>query len=312
MSNMKRNFGFSLTELMMSLGILSVLLMMGTGVMSYMSKSMSSADKMSDINQLTNELQDILSSPVMCSKVVAGVPPSEQQSLVISEKIRAHAKYTKNVEIIEVKLMNIQKVKDDIYRAQVRVRGKKLGTFLGSGEFVRDAVFFYESKTNATISSCIGETYSPRASCGSLGGVWDDLYSRCDFCPALGGEKVANICRLKPKDLAGADCPITKTFSDEDCSWTSRSAAINFVMDLTSTVSFVSTAEIQEMRVSLTKLMVNPQDPSCKKVGSDNADIICNWSGRHGVLSFGAAVAMTKSQCANSITVEVGCPQRSE
>jgi prepilin-type N-terminal cleavage/methylation domain-containing protein len=303
---MKRNFGFSLTELMMSLGILSVLLMMGTGVMSYMSKSMSTADKMSDINQLTNELQDIMSSPILCTKVVAGVPPSEQQSLVISEKIRAHAKYTKNIEIIEVKLMNIQKVKDEYYRAQVRVRGKKLGTFLGSGEFVRDAVFFYQSKTNTSISSCVGEASNPRTSCGSLGGVWDDLYSRCDFCSSLGGEKVANICRLKPKDLSGTECPITKTFSDEDCGWSSRAAAVAFVTDLTATASFVSSAEIQEMRTSLLKLMLNPEDPRCKQ--ASGADIICNWSGRHGVLGFGAAGARTQTQCANSITVEVSCP----
>jgi hypothetical protein len=67
---------------------------------------------------------------------------------------------------------------------------------------------------------------------------------------------------------------------------------------------------IQEMRASLTKLMVNPQDPSCKMVASAGSDIICNWSGRHGVLGFGAAVGRTQAQCANSITVEVSCPPR--
>lgn len=190
---------------MVSVGIMGIIVLIASGASQMMMKSSSNIDKVSEQVALVNEISNLLNNPTTCTLALKGKLSSVENELALSVDLQSGQKYSNKIDIKSIQFRNITKVLDQVYRADVQVRGEKIGNILGSKEFSKYVRTFYLVNSENRIVSCLGENVDIVANCTALGGIWSEISSKCDFCATLGGEWRDGKCNLpKLSELANS------------------------------------------------------------------------------------------------------------
>lgn len=228
MHHLKLNFkGFTLTEVMVSVGVLGIIVLIASGSSQMILKSATTADKVSEQVTLTNEITSILSDPRACTAALAGQKSSDGNEVSLGLNIQSGQKYAGKIDIRELRLSNISKITETAYRADLILRGAKMGDVIGSKDFSKTFRAYYAINDKNQIESCLGESLDPAAHCSALGGEWGDLIKRCDFCKGLGGVWQGNKCQLPQEATAVAN----EACDPELYSQTTKSAVADAALD---------------------------------------------------------------------------------
>ncbi len=173
--------GMSIVEVMMALGISSLLFL---GLSSKTQETFSSKTTINaaqDLNGLMYELNGILNNPPVCTTAMTtlSVSSSSGQDLQISKDLRAGAKIG-TLSVTSVTLQSVTQVSGFYRMAVVQVQGQYPVEILGSTTFTQQSKFYYAVDTNNKITQCLNIPGSPAANCNQLGGFWTG--QMCNFC----------------------------------------------------------------------------------------------------------------------------------
>ncbi len=198
--------GFSLTELLVSVGVLGIVILIASGSSQMILRSASTADKITEQTAMISEIADLLGNPSLCTTALAGKQSIAGRELMLSLQLQSGQKYNNKVLIRSIQLQNIVNIMSTAYRADVVVSGEKLGDVVGSKNFSKTTRVLYLTNSEGRIVSCFGESVDIIANCTVLGGVWDETSTYCNFCQALGGKRNEGHCQLPQVNSEGVVC----------------------------------------------------------------------------------------------------------
>src|SRR5690606_35538286 len=117
------------------------------------------------------------------------------------------------VKVTSVALGSMQEQSGNSRKAEVYIKGETTGETLGCKNFSRALTAFFVVDNDNVMQRCLGEAYDIGESCRALGGSWQFLSNRCDFCGTLGGMWNDGICVLDP--LKQKCTPVTEVIAGE-------------------------------------------------------------------------------------------------
>jgi hypothetical protein len=196
--------GMSLVELMVTLGISTLLLMALLMGAQSMFKADATSDASQNLTAMMYEVNGILNNPDVCTLALANAKNIDKTEVILSNAIRAGGAYGK-LKMNSVHLINVANISGANYRAEIEIDGQRNNEVYGSKNFIQRTSIYY-SENAGLIQQCLSSASDPSVDCQSLGGNWING-SKCDFCSALGGALQSD-GRCLLSGAAVSDCTI--------------------------------------------------------------------------------------------------------
>lgn len=197
--------GFTLTEVMIGVGILSISALAAMSLSADVMKSAATAQDSQEVTALQYEVDGILNNASMCTERMTNpqVTSASDADVTLGPNIRAGAKYGQ-LTINSVKLKSVAQVGSIAtnFHADVAISGTKRKVY-GTQDFTLTSGVYYSVDGANKVAKCMGADLGA-ASCGSLGGTWNG--TQCDLCATLGGTIQPNGSCLMPNS-AQASAP---------------------------------------------------------------------------------------------------------
>lgn len=162
-----------------------------------------------DVLLVTDQLARLVADAPTCSALLKGTLSQDATPVIMGKALYAGAE-TGRVRVDELRLREVQELTENVHMAKIELRGSNTS---GHGaQFAREVPLVYRVDGSSHLVDCLGDRFSLKGNCTSLGGVWDEQTQRCDFCSALGGETSAS-GRCQLAGTASSSCPMQKAFS---------------------------------------------------------------------------------------------------
>lgn len=190
--------GASLIEVMVMIGLASIMLIGISSGLTLAFKSSRTAEANQAVTSLGYQIKNWLNNPSSCNGVFKDLDSDNGAAVPLPLEITESEAYFILVHNLPVSavLTNITDLGGSARRAEVVVSGTKAGSSF-TPDFSRSFSVYYTVDGANKIVSCLTTT-PPNVYCTSLGGTWDVATSKCDFCTMMGGTKVAGSCVLGP------------------------------------------------------------------------------------------------------------------
>lgn len=292
-----RQFGFTLIELMVVVGLIGVVLLGSMRLFSDVFRTANQVEAGQDMNLLVEAVSKTISNQTTCTSLFKGVLNQEKSQIVLGARFAPGQRYGK-VEVAEAYLGSTQKLTEQISYADLVLVVKDVGGRLYNPRFLP---ILYSVDTQGRIDSCLGNEISQKGNCTSLGGVWN--VNTCDLCPAMGGIKDSNgLCQMDEKNRP--TCPMQKAFaangSGNTCSgWDADFAADS--LEYLSSFHFLNSEVVDAFRKDLSDFVNKPPDgpQATKIIGSSG---MASW-----ILNMEPGDSSGRP-CQTSVVINVQCP----
>ncbi len=308
--NLRGTSGMTLMEMMVVIGILSVVLMAALQLFSDVYKTANTAEAGQDSVALFDELSRTLNNTEVCSLWFKGALMADGTPVVLGAKYLSGAVSGK-VQLGQVLLKDPVEVIPGIKRARVQIEVRRRSAPDGSAGAAlssRSVAVLFKVDQTGRISECLGDGGIAESNCQSLGGVWDGNQRACNLCPALGMQRSETGRCLQ---LATAQCPQQRTFTSESTEGPSGRCSTRWKNDfMTDSAQFlnafaaVDITELDEYRKAMAEFYEKAEGPNVDLTPSEQKQL-----GSAGRVSwvFSKEQGSKGAPCVAAVVLNVDC-----